>query len=265
MACYYGVMFVPASDHIKALGDQEIGRIKELESLFVGNTNVYIDYANVYGWQTRLKWKIHPRRIQELYASFSNVRQPKLYFGTMPGEEENAQKFISWGFDFHTKPVKKMRIPINATSIPVNSPHILKNMIRDPLLRILKVGTIEDINKELLQLNSQGIYHLEDLKCNFDVEIGRDMLIDFANNNVDTFVLWSGDSDFADPIRQLLNDGKNVVLFMTANRVATELNELTSSGLKMFEINKIRDFICKDAFSTKHTKQRGPAKQAPQP
>ena len=58
------------------------------------------------------------------------------------------------------------------------------------------------------------------------------------------FILWSGDSDFADPINQLLDDGKKVILFATARKVASELNELKKKGLLIFDIQKIRNFIC---------------------
>ena len=50
--------------------------------------------------------------------------------------------------------------------------------------------------------------------------------------------------DFADPINQLLNDGKKVILFATARKVASELNELRKEGLLIFDIQKIRNFIC---------------------
>ena len=45
-------------------------------------------------------------------------------------------------------------------------------------------------------------------------------------------------------IAELLDDGKKVVLFATARRVASELNELRNNGLSIFDIQKIRDFIC---------------------
>ncbi|MFH2018925.1 MAG: NYN domain-containing protein, partial [bacterium] len=80
--------------------------------------------------------------------------------------------------------------------------------------------------------------------CNFDVEIGRDMLVDYERNHVDTFVLWSGDSDFADPVEQLLGDNKKVVLFATARKVSTELSNLREKGLVIFDIQKIRNFVC---------------------
>ena len=70
------------------------------------------------------------------------------------------------------------------------------------------------------------------------------MLIDYERNGIENFVLWSGDSDFADPLSQLLQDGKRVFLFATARRVAAELNDLGKKGLVIYDIQKIRDFIC---------------------
>jgi len=109
---------------------------------------------------------------------------------------------------------------------------------------IYDVETISYLNTRLRNLNKPGILYFEDRKCNFDVEIERDMLLDFAKGEADHFVLWSGDSDFADPIRQLLSDGKTVVLSVTARKVSSELNELRGAGLRIFDIQKIRDFIC---------------------
>ena len=149
-----------------------------------------------------------------------------------------------FGYDVKTKPVKIMRLSIDVSSVPPNSPNILKEFIRKPLLQKLTIETIEFLNNQLKQLNNQGVKSVEDLKCNFDVEIGRDMLIDYDKNNIDNFILWSGDSDFADPVRQLLKDDKRVTLFATARRVSSELSELVEGGLFIFDIQKIKDFIC---------------------
>jgi uncharacterized LabA/DUF88 family protein len=54
--------------------------------------------------------------------------------------------------------------------------------------------------------------------------------------------LWSGDSDFADPVIQLVRSGKKVFLFATARRVSIELQR---TGIPIFEIQKIRNFICR--------------------
>lgn len=136
-----------------------------------------------------------------------------------------------------------MQLSIDVSSISSSSPEILKNFIRAPLLKKLKVEAIEFLNNQLKGLNQQGILFVQDLKCNFDVEIGRDMLLDYEKNKIENFILWSGDSDFADPV-QLLEDDKKVVLFATARRIASELNELQEKGLFIFDIQKIRNFIC---------------------
>ncbi|MFA6375789.1 MAG: hypothetical protein WCX69_00100 [Candidatus Paceibacterota bacterium] len=67
------------------------------------------------------------------------------------------------------------------------------------------------------------------------------MLIGYKTNDIETYALWSG---VADPIGQLINDGKNVILFVTARRVSRELNELAKNGLVIFDIQKIKEFIC---------------------
>ncbi len=82
---------------------------------------------------------------------------------------------------------------------------------------------------------------IEDKKCNFDVEIGTDMLRDFDKDNLDSFILWSGDSDFVDPINQLVSDGKKVFIFSTVRKISSELNDIK---VPIFELKKIKEFIC---------------------
>lgn len=81
------------------------------------------------------------------------------------------------------------------------------------------------------------------------------MLLDLERDNIDTFVLWSGDSDFADPIEKLLNAGKKVVLFATAKRVSRELNALREDGLVVYDIKKLRDFVCWNRELSAETKE----------
>ena len=90
-------------------------------------------------------------------------------------------------------------------------------------------------------LNKQGIFHLEDKKCNFDVEIGRDIFLDLNKDDIDNFVLWSGDSDFVDPINAVRKAKKEVILFSTSGRISSELAELK---MLVFEIKKIKEFVC---------------------
>ncbi len=239
-------MFKAKTDRIQKLAEKYPQRIRELEGIFDRKTNVYIDFANVRPWATKLGWNVDPRRLKQFLDSFDTINSIKFYQGTLEGDAESEQ-FIrdvrSCGYDLKTKPVKIMRLSIDVSSVAANSPDILKNFIRAPLLRSLKLEVIEYLNNELRKLNHQGKRYLEDRKCNFDVEIGRDMLIDYAEHGIESFVLWSGDSDFADPLNQLIDDGKKVFVFATARKVASELNDLVKKGLFIYDIQKIRDFI----------------------
>lgn len=240
-------MFQPKTDRIKQLSKKLPQRITELEKIFDKNTNIYIDFANVFRWQEKLKWHIDLKRLKQLLDSFDFIQNVKFYSGTLMGDPKSEQ-FIKeakqTGYIIITKPVKIMKLSIDVSSITPDSPQILKQFIRAPLLQKMSIETIEYLNARLKELNQQGILYTEDLKCNFDVEIGRDMLLDYHDKKVENFILWSGDSDFADPVRQLLSDNKKVVLFATARRVSVELNELRKDGLFIFDIQKIRDFIC---------------------
>lgn len=240
-------MFYPKTQRIKDLADQYPERIKELSKIFDRKTNIYIDFANVIHWQEKLGWHIDLKRLKQLIDSFDTVNLVKFYNGTLEGDtrsEEIINAVIESKYDVHRKQVKRMKLSIDVSSIPNNSTDILKEFIRRPLLQKFKIETVEFLNGRLKELNQQNIFYIEDLKCNFDVEIGRDMLIDHDKNGIENFALWSGDSDFADPVKQLLSDDRKVILFATARRVSSELSELVSSGLFVFDIQKIKDFIC---------------------
>lgn len=239
-------MFKPKTEKIKILAEESSKVIKELESIFDSKTNVYIDFANVLGWQDRLKWRIDLKRLKQFLDSFVNINSVKFYYGTLTGDafsEEIAEDAKKYKYDFKTKPVKIMNLSIDVSSVPKNSPTLLESFIRKSLLLKLTIETIEYLNSKLQELNDQGIKSIEDRKCNFDVEIGRDMLIDYEDD-IASFVLWSGDSDFVDPVRQLLKDKKKVAVFATVRKVAQELGALTKEGLFIFDIQKIRNFIC---------------------
>ena len=240
-------MFKARTERIQALAEKYPQRIQELERVFDRQTNVYIDFANVKPWATKLGWHVDLRRLKQFLDSFDSINSIRLYHGTLIGDVESEQfvrEVKSYGYDLTTKPVKIMRLSIDVSSIPANSADILKNFIRAPLLKTLTLEAVEYLNNQLRELNRRGRTYLEDRKCNFDVEIGRDMLVDYAENGIETFVLWSGDSDFVDPLRQLIQDGKKVCVFATARRVAAEFGELVKRGLLIYDIQKIRNFIC---------------------
>lgn len=237
-------MFKPSTEKIKKLAELYPKSIKQLESVFNKTTAVYIDFANVIHWSKKLNWHIDIERLKQLFNSFNNIKYAHFYNGLVTGNEESEKilkRAEEIGYKVTSKPVKKMQLSIDVSSIPKNSPAILQGFIKRALLNKFSIETIEYLNTQLEDLNKRGIKTIEHWKCNFDVEMGRDMLIDHEHNGIDNFILWSGDSDFADPVNQLLKDKKSVSIFATARRISPELN---ATGVLIFEIWKIKDFIC---------------------
>ena len=238
------LMFNTQSKKLFDLSKKYSNRIKELEGLFQWKTNMYIDFANVIPWQYKLWWNIDLRRLKQLFCSFSNINTIKFYYWTLIWDnksEKLIKDVMKYWFDVKTKDVKIMKKSIDISSIPINSPTILENFIRKPLLDNLKISDIEYLNKRLKDLNKDWILYLEDKKCNFDVEIGTDILVDLHWWDIKTFIIWSWDSDFADIVTQLMQSWKKVYIFSTARKVSRELNQ---TGVKIYDIKKIRDFIC---------------------
>lgn len=242
-------MFTPKTEKIKNIAAEKEKAIKELEGIFSGKTRMYIDYANVRPWSNKLGWHIDLKRLKQFLDSFNTIEAINFYNGYLEGnkrseiekKEAENNKYV-----LRTKPVKIMRFSIDVSSISGDATTLLDQFIKRSLLRKYEISTIEYLNDRFRDMNRKGEYFIEDRKCNFDVEIGVDMLLDCERNNAETFVLWSGDSDFADPIEKLIAAGKKVFLFATARRVSKELSELAEKDLFIFDIQKIRDFICRN-------------------
>lgn len=240
-------MFTPKTEKIKKIAKDKQAVISQLGSIFNKPTRIYIDYANVRPWSDKLGWHIDLKRLKQFFDSFDTIEAVNFYNGYLEGnkqskrgiEEVESQKYV-----VRTKPVKVMRFSIDVSSIPLDSTALLNQFIRRALLRKYEVGTIEYLNECFKDMNRKGEYFIEDRKCNFDVEIGVDMLLDFERTETETFILWSGDSDFVDPLEKLLKAGKKVFLFATARRVSRELSKLRKKGLVIFDIQKVRNFIC---------------------
>lgn len=240
-------MFIPKTDKIKDIAVDNQKVIEQLNGVFASTTRVYIDYANVRPWSEKLGWHIDIKRLKQFCDSFDTIDAVNFYNGYLEGNErsETEKKAVEDSkYVLRTKPVKIMQFSVNASSIASDSTVLLDQFVKRSLLRKYEISTIEYLNNRFKDMNKKGEYYIEDRKCNFDVEIGVDMLLDCERNSADTFVLWSGDSDFAEPIQRLINTGKKVVLFATTRKVSKELSALKNEGLFIFDIQKIRDFIC---------------------
>ncbi len=240
-------MFKPKTQKIKDIAKEKQGVVRRLENIFDANTRVYIDYANVRPWSEKLGWHIDLKRLKQFLDSFDTIQAVNFYNGYLADNERSEKEKTEaedYRYILRTKPVKILNFSINASSVPADSTVLVKQFIRRALLRKYEVGTIEYLNQCFADMNRKGEYFIEDMKCNFDVEIGVDMLLDCERNSAETFILWSGDSDFADSIQKLMSMGKKVCLFATAGRISSELNELRESGLKIFDIFELKEFIC---------------------
>lgn len=238
-------MFIPSTDKIKEIYSQEPRHIDTLKKVLHSSTYIYIDYANVFYWQNKLGFHIDYKRLFQLFKSFDTIHSTKVYQGILIGDitsQKTIEDLQSYGYNLRTKPVKIMKLSIDVTSIPDDSTEVLKNFILPALLPRLSQSTIRYLNQMLLQLNKKGILQIEHRKCNFDVEIASDMLIDAKTfSEIKTFILWSGDSDFADTVTQLIKSGKKVVIFATARRIT---KELLNTGAQFFDIQKLKSYIC---------------------
>lgn len=237
-------MFIPKTDRIKKLATLFPKVINELETVLIKPTRIYIDWQNVLHWQEKLGWHFNLKRLKQLFDSFDTVQSVSIYTGTFEGNqqsEEQIKEILGCGYILSTKPVKLMKISIDVSSIPDDSPSILKNFMKKKFLSKLDIDTVKFLNKKLSLLNKQGITYIEEPKCNFDVEMGVDMLLDCERNNTEALMLWSGDSDFASPVTQIKNSGKEVTLVSVAGKVAPELDE---TGVFVFDVKKIKEFVC---------------------
>lgn len=240
-------MFTPKTDKLKIIAAKNEAMLTGMDTLLSGRVMMYIDYANVRPWSNQLKWHIDIKRLKQFLDSFDQVQNVNFYNGYLEDDERSKaeiEELEKCKYIVRTKPVKVMKFTIDATSIAPDSTALLDQFVRRALLRKLDVQTVEYMNNRLKALNKQGEFVIEDRKCNFDVELAVDVFLDLERDNADTYVLWSGDSDFADPIEKLLHAGKKVVLFGTSRRISRELNALREEGLIVFDIKKIRDFVC---------------------
>lgn len=233
---------------LQTLYEEKPGKVDEFRDLLEGETIIYIDFANIKPWHRKLEWHFDPERMKQFFDSIDSIKRVRFYYGTISGSKKSG-KFIKdlkkAKYEVTTKPIKEMRLSINASSIPDDSPELLKTFIRYPLLEKFSMEEVKYLNGLLYGLNTRGIHRITDWKCNFDVEIGRDMMRDFLTTKTETFILFGGDSDFESPIRQLLSDGKRVILVATARKIASELNTIRKDGLHIFEVKKLKEFFCK--------------------
>jgi uncharacterized LabA/DUF88 family protein len=109
---------------------------------------------------------------------------------------------------------------------------------------------IEDLDADLLSLNSD-IGNLQDSlklpvrrrKCDFDVEIARDVLN--MANGYETLLLFSGDGDYFALADDLIKKGKKVILVFAEGHKGREYNSISGPLFYACSVNNLENFIKK--------------------
>lgn len=239
-------MFKAKTNKIEEIYSKKESQVKFLDKkVFKGKTNVYIDWANVFYWQEKLGWHIEVKRLQQFLTSFDQINSVKIYQGYFEGNKNAEQELLdweSWGLEVRKKPVKEINIDIDLTPYKLEDTAIINRVMLKQLVKKLPIKSIEVINSEIKELNESGTKKLFMHKCNFDVEMASDMRIDSRDDDsIETFVVWSGDSDFVDTVDALDNNHKKVIIFSTKGMVS---HELSHSNAYVYDVKKIKNFIC---------------------
>src|SRR3989344_3061841 len=177
---------------------------------------VYLDLTNMFHWQDVLGWKFRIEDVIDQLFTFQNIKEVKIYYGFNPRDKKNSTAFHNrikkTGAILKTKPMK---------FIPKT---IEKGMFFQRKTLTLFDGDVKQKIQELIdELQKSGIT-IEEPKCNFDVEIAMDMLDDVEKAT--TVLLFSGDSDFLEPLERLKVKGKKIGIIGVRDNVAGELHNI---------------------------------------
>ena len=148
---------------------------------------IYIDGANVFYTQRDIGFAIDWTKAKEYFNRKYQVLEIRYYIGIKKGDEKmsNYLRYLDAArFSVISKPIKVIRID----------------------------------NKHPMAMlhNFSEIY-----KCNFDVEMTADILLDRAD--IDKIILFSGDSDFNYLVKKLYDLGKKTEIFSSRKMLAWEL------------------------------------------
>lgn len=189
-----------------------------------GRTVVFIDWANVYGWNKHRQKPVDPRKLYIYLKSYKEIDDICFYYGLdkHPKSRQFLKKVKQIGFSVITKDVKY--IPVN-----LDSSHFrrLAKEVKDSLASIKNLDP-KDIEKILQILNRKILRR----KCDFDIEISMD--VHLLENNFETLIFFSGDGDFAPMLEFLVSKHKQVIIVFGEGHLGREVAKL---GKKVYLCN----------------------------
>ena len=237
-----------------------------------GKSIVLIDWANIYNQQKKLGWKIDLKILFKWLKSHSKIDKIIFFHGTRL-EDERSSGFLKSvekiGYQVITKDVKYIKTDIKSSAFREKLKILKKNIeYGEGVIKGLgewerengvpiftKDGfaymkSLEDFEIELE--NTKTIYkeiskEIIIPKCDFDVEIVTELMKNFTETK--TFILFSGDGDFAYPISHCLEHDKEIKIISASFSLGKEIRQiknihLNKDKLTILNLKKL-DFIQK--------------------
>lgn len=171
-------------------------------------TLVLIDWANVFHAQRKNGWNVDTHKLFTLFKDHQEVQDIILFHGT--DQHEKSASFLkaqaAIGYRIVTKAVKK---------VPVTTDHEGNPLPKTILRR----------------------------KCDFDVEIAKEILLNL--DHFQSFILVSGDGDYA-PIFDVLRERhKQAILVFPKDGLGREYleNEQRKRAIFLCSLERLRPFI----------------------
>ena len=168
--------------------------MEKLKRWIYGKIALFVDVANLFYLQKRLKWKISYQKLYQFFDKNFSLYKAFVYTAYLP-QNENQQRFIRMlrktGYTVRSKPIKNIKLSSKTSK----------------------------------------------WKGNLDVELTIDAIEHIRR--YDTFVLISGDSDFASLIDYLKSKNKQTIVISGKGSISKELIERA----KFVNIKKLKEFI----------------------
>jgi len=190
-------------------------KMKSFKFKLKGKTSVIIDWANVHGWFDKLKWEVDEKKLFKYLRTYKQIKDIRFYFGVEKGNkksEEFQKKIKKIGYTLITKEVKWVPVTIDKE-------YFKKSMSN--LFREYGFGS-KFFNEFFKRLKKDK--NLKRRKCDFDVEITRDVLVNIDKFN--SLILFSGDGDYKALAEYLLDNQKQVIIVHPFGSRGKEYNEL---------------------------------------
>ncbi|MBI4835781.1 MAG: NYN domain-containing protein [Candidatus Abawacabacteria bacterium] len=171
-----------------------------IAEILQGRVSIFIDSSNVFYISKRLRVRIDYEKVLQFFRNFDQDVKCYFYSAYQEGYEKQMEYFATLekaGIVVRKKPLKFITTP-----------------------RTTKGTKHQDKTKksDALEPEEEGFF-----KGNMDVELAIDAIR--MMSQYDTFVLFSGDSDFHSLLAYLKEHGKNVVVISHPGFVAEELTE----------------------------------------